>query len=89
MRNLTSPPLIHAKGMLFLVLGLLASAILVLESPTARTVLALVICVWAFCRFYYYAFYVVERYVDPSYRFSGLFSLARHVLRGGGPGPRA
>jgi hypothetical protein len=27
-----------------------------------------------FCRFYYFAFYVIEHYVDPGYRFSGLGS---------------
>jgi hypothetical protein len=41
----------------------------------------LVVAVWSFRRFYYFAFYVLERYVDPAYRFSGLFSLARHLLR--------
>jgi len=38
------------------------------------------IAVWSFCRFYYFGFYVLERYVDPSYKFSGLISMARYVL---------
>lgn len=29
------------------------------------------IAVWSFCRLYYFGFYVIERYIDPSYRFSG------------------
>ena len=32
--------------------------------------------VWAVARFDYYAFYVIERNVDPTYRFSGLASVA-------------
>jgi hypothetical protein len=41
----------------------------------------LVVAIWAFCRAYYFAFYVVEHYVDPTYRYSGLLSLVRHALR--------
>ena len=35
---------------------------------------ALALVIWCFCRFYYFAFYVIERYVDPGYKFSGLGS---------------
>lgn len=41
----------------------------------------LVIAVWSFCRFYYFAFYVLERYVDPGYKFSGLLSVLQYILR--------
>ncbi len=30
---------------------------------------------------YYFAFYVIEHYVDPGYRFAGLWSFVRYVLR--------
>jgi len=36
--------------------------------------------VWAFCRFYYFAFYVIQHYVDPSYRFSSLLSFLHYVI---------
>jgi hypothetical protein len=81
MKDLTSPAWIKAKGILFLFLGLLSAALLFLERPTLRVAVLLVLAVWSFCRFYYFAFYVLERYVDPAFRFSGLFSLARHLLR--------
>jgi hypothetical protein len=41
--------------------------------------LLLAIAVWCFARFYYFAFYVIEHYVDPGFRFSGLWSFARYV----------
>jgi hypothetical protein len=44
-----------------------------------REALLLALAVWAFCRAYYCAFYVIERYVDPSFRFSGLLAFARYV----------
>jgi len=29
---------------------------------------------------YYFCFYVIEKYIDPSYRFDGLISVARYLL---------
>ena len=81
MTDLTNPKLIYAKGALFLVLGFLASGLLLAESPTARTALLLALAVWSFCRSYYFAFYVIERYVDPGYRFAGLGSFVAYLLR--------
>ena len=43
--------------------------------------LLLAICIWAFCRAYYFAFYVIGKYIDPGYRFSGLASAVRHLLK--------
>jgi len=81
MKDLTSPTWIKAKGFLFLFLGLLAAALVFFERPTLRVALLLMLAVWCFCRFYYFAFYVIERYVDPSYRFSGLVSFTRYLIR--------
>jgi len=80
MKDLTNPAWIKAKGILFLFLGLFSASLLFLERPTLRVAALLLLAVWAFCRFYYFAFYVLERYVDPTYRFSGLFSLARYLF---------
>ena len=80
MREIKNPKVIVAKGLLFLVAGSAAAVLLLLETPTLRSVLLLGVAIWAFCRFYYFAFYVVSHYVDPSYRYSGLFSLAGYLL---------
>ena len=81
MRNLTNPTWIAAKAFLFLFLGLLSGALLILERPTMKVAVLLMLALWSFCRCYYFAFYVIEHYVDPSYRFSGLLSVARCWLR--------
>ena len=78
--DLTNPTWIKAKGILFLLLGLLSSALLVVEYPTAKFVILFLVAVWSFCRFYYFAFYVIEHYVDPQYRFSGLFSFVKYLF---------
>jgi hypothetical protein len=80
MKDLTYPRWIKAKGILFLATGLGSSALLVVEHPELRVVLLMSIAVWCFCRSYYFAFYVIEHYVDPSYRFSGLWSFVRYLF---------
>jgi len=80
MKDLTDPRWIKAKGVLFLAAGIAASALLVVEHPELKVVLLMSIAVWCFCRSYYFAFYVIEHYVDPSYRFSGLWSFVRYLF---------
>jgi hypothetical protein len=80
MRNLTNPTWIKIKGLLFLFLGLLAATLLLFERPTWKAGLLLALAVWCFCRFYYFAFYVIEHYVDPSFRFSGLLSFVGYLI---------
>ena len=79
MKELTNPNWIKLKGLLFLVLGLVSSALLIFENPSLRTALFLTVTIWCFCRFYYFAFYVIEHYVDSNYRFSGLLSFVRYL----------
>ena len=67
---------------MFLLLGLLSGGLLLFEHPSLKTLVLIAIAVWSFCRFYYFGFYVLERYVDPVYKFSGLISMGRYVLRG-------
>jgi len=86
MREIEGPALLWTKAALFVVLGLLAGGLIVVESPTLRTVALLAIAIWAFCRAYYFAFYVLERYVEPGSRFSGLGTLLLHLFRGRGEG---
>jgi len=81
MKDLTNPNWIKFKGILFLFLGLLSAMLLLLEHPSVKVALLLAITVWCFCRFYYFAFNVIQHYVDPSHRFSGLLSFARYLLR--------
>ena len=79
MQDLTHPGWIKAKAALFLIAGILASALLLIEQPTLRVALLLVIAIWCFCRAYYFVFYVMEHYVDPGYKFSGLISFVRYL----------
>ena len=79
--DIQSKKLILAKGFLFLVVGVLALAIIVAETWSLRVVALTAISIWAFCRFYYFMFYCIEKYVDPSYKFAGLTSFLTYMIR--------
>ncbi len=81
MGDLKSHRIIIAKGFLFLMAGLLAAGLLLADQPSLRTSLLLSLCVWCFCRFYYFAFYVIQHYVDPEFRFAGLGNFLVYLLR--------
>jgi hypothetical protein len=71
----------YFKASLMLLAALLASILLLIDHPAFRTAALLVVAIWGFCRAYYFAFYVVEHYVDPTFRFSGLTSFFWYVAK--------
>ena len=79
--DLKSPRLIYLKGFLFLGGGCLASALLLAEHPSLKIAFLLAVAVWCFARCYYFAFYVIEHYVDSQFRFAGLWTFAAYLLR--------
>lgn len=81
MADLKSPRLIFLKGWLFLLMAAVSGALLLLRDPRWQTAALLAICVWAACRFYYFAFYVIQHYVDDTYRFAGLTDFAGYLWR--------
>ena len=80
-RVITNPTLLYLKGALFLALGAIAATLVWLQQPRISTVLLLMILGWSAARAYYFAFYVIERYVDPGFRYSGLLSLLSYLIR--------
>lgn len=79
MRDLTSPVLIHLKGWLFLAILIFSIALLLFQFASWESVLLLILVVWSSARFYYYLFYVIENYIDPEFKFSGVLSALRFM----------
>lgn len=79
-----SPRSIYLKAALFALILFLSAALLLLPSPTlgdfARTAALLSLALWSACRLYYFAFYVIEKYIDPTYRYAGLWDFTRRRL---------
>ena len=88
MKELTNPGWIKLKGFLFLIVGAAAALLVILENGV-KTGILLAISIWCFCRFYYFAFYVIQHYVDEQYRFSGLWSFARYLIESKVQGPKS
>ena len=78
--DIQSPRLLYFKGSLFVLLGLVSASILFFRVPRLDVAILLMICVWSACRAYYFAFYVIQHYIDPEYRFAGLFDFAKYLV---------
>ena len=81
MSNVKDPRWIHLKGWLFLLIGVMTVTLILIEVFSWRIAALLALAIWAFCRFYYYAFYVIEKYVDGRFRFAGLGSFVAWLVR--------
>lgn len=79
--DIERPWLLYLKAGLFLILGATAVGLILVEQPQLRTALLLAVAIWGFCRAYYFAFYVLERYVDADFRFAGLLALLAYLWR--------
>ncbi len=81
MGDLKSRGWIVAKGVLFAVIVLMAGVGVVLHEDQLVRVGLLVVCLWAACRFYYFLFYVLERYVGIEGRYAGILDLVGRLWR--------
>lgn len=81
MGDLRDPRLMYLKGALFVVCGALGAGLLLLEAPSLKVAALLALTVWCFARAYYFAFYVVQHWIDPGYRFAGLLDFAAYLLK--------
>ena len=79
--DLKSKKLIVAKGALFGLCVLASALALWLQNPSLVTALLLAVLVWSSARLYYFLFYVLQTYVDPSLKYAGLWAMLRQVLK--------
>jgi hypothetical protein len=80
-RDLQDPKWMCFKAIGFVVIGLFACTFILLAIPRWDIAAYLALAIWSFARAYYFAFYVIERYVDPTYRFDGIVSAIRHLRK--------
>jgi len=81
MTDLKSKKWIVAKGAMFLGIAATTAALILVEMPSVKLAALLALLVWASCRFYYFLFYVLEHYVDPTMRYAGLLDLLMGMKR--------
>ncbi|MBS0660311.1 MAG: hypothetical protein JSR82_18985 [Verrucomicrobia bacterium] len=80
--DITSPRVLKLKAALFLVIFLLSASYLALMFwPLLHwpAVALFGLCLWSICRAYYFCFYVLQHYADPSFRYAGLLDALLHL----------
>src|SRR3954469_12260410 len=77
--DLKNSRVIYFKGLLFVVAGVMAAGGILMEAPSVKIAVLLAIAIWSFARAYYFAFYVIEHYVDRGFRFAGLWSFVKYL----------
>jgi hypothetical protein len=76
-----TPFWIKIKALMFFIIGVASVILILIGMPDWKTAVLLALAIWSFCRLYYFAFYVIEKYVDPGYKFSGLMSFVKYLLQ--------
>jgi len=79
-KDLKDPRWIYLKGFLFCLILILSFIGALIDPRIELRFLLLCIVVWSAARSYYFMFYVIEKYVDPSYKFSGIVSFLQYLL---------
>lgn len=81
MGDLTSKRIIVAKGWMFLAIAAMSACLIVQRSPNIVTAILVGALVWSSCRFYYFLFHVLEKYVDPEMKYRGVWHLYGQMKR--------
>ena len=81
MTDLKDPRWMYLKGILFLGIGILSSGLILIQTGSWQVAILLGLAIWSFCRLYYFMFYVIEHYIDSSYKFAGIISFLRYLMR--------
>ena len=73
--------LLYLKAFLLFLTGFISSILLVIYNFNFKTIILLFLAIWGFCRAYYFAFYVIQHYIDPSFKYSGLIDFAKYQIK--------
>ncbi len=66
---------------MFFAIACISAYLVFAEAPSLKVASLLLLVAWASARFYYFLFYVLERYVDPTMRYSGIFNLVATIAK--------
>ncbi len=81
MADLTDRRWIIAKGVLFAVIVVMAGIGEIIHDDLRLRIVLLLVCLWAACRFYYFLFHVLERYVGVEGRYAGILDLGLRLAK--------
>lgn len=76
-----SPGWIYIKGILFLLILAVSSVLLIIVDSKLQRLPLLLLVIWSSARLYYFMFYVIEHYVDDTYKFSSITATIQYLLK--------
>lgn len=78
--DLVNPKWMCLKAIGFVLIAFLCALGLMLRSMRIETAVLILLMVWASARAYYFCFYVIERYINPEFKYAGLSSALAFLL---------
>ena len=81
MTDLKDSKLMYLKGFLFLTALIASITLILLETFSYKIAVLLCLVVWSAARLYYFMFYVIEKYIDPTFKFSGICSFIKYLIK--------
>ena len=81
MTDIKSKKLIVIKGLLFMAIVFVSAIGIAIYCPRIEVFALLLILIWAAARSYYFLFYVLEKYVDPKLKYTGLIDLFKNMRK--------
>ena len=81
MNDIKSKRLIVIKGLLFISIVFVSGIVIACYCPRIEVIALLLILIWASARSYYFLFYVLEKYVDPKLKYTGILDLIKKITK--------
>ncbi len=78
--DLLNPKWMYLTAIGFVLIAFLCALGLLMRSMRFETAVLITLLVWASARAYYFCFYVIEKYIDPEFKFAGLGSVLRYLM---------
>jgi uncharacterized membrane-anchored protein len=78
--DINNPKLIYLKGTLFLLILIISATLILIKTKSWLIGLLLLLVIWSSARFYYFMFYVIEKYVNSNYKFSGIWHFLKYLI---------
>ena len=79
-RDIKNPKLIYLKGILFLLILVISVNFILIKTKSWIISFLLLLVIWSSARFYYFMFYVIENYVNSSYKFRGIWHFLTYLI---------
>jgi hypothetical protein len=80
-KDLKDSRLMYFKGFLFLAILISSVLVILIENFSWKVIILLGLVIWSSARLYYLMFYVIEKYVDPTYKFSGIIAFIKYLVK--------